>query len=279
MKNTLKTSFLRFNKAAFCCAACAILTSVSNAQTLISHYTLDGTVADSGSLGIDGALINSASFVSGGVGSFNQALSTDSVGSQNFFRADTSDNPAYGMNAITISMWVNLSSYNDGDRLVSNVTSANGFDLYLKSDVLSAGDYRLAFNFNSTSGAVQSADNVAYQTSEWVFLAVTYDSSIVSGDNVFFYVGDETSTIVMNDSAAKTGSINVGTADFEIGGTPATTGDRTPVALYNDVRIYNGALDLASLEAIRTAAIPEPAHFSILIGGFLLGLAVLKRRN
>ncbi|WP_269522247.1 LamG domain-containing protein [Coraliomargarita parva] len=249
----------------------------SEAQTLISHYTLDGTVADSGSLGIDGALLNDAGFTAGGAGSFSQALSTDSVGSQNFFRADTSDNSAFGLDAITIAMWVNISSFNDTDRLLSNVTSSTGFDFYLTNSGTSSGDYRLVFNFNSTSGAVYSSDDAALQTTEWVFVAVTYDSSIVSGDNVFFYVGNESTSLALTSGAQKSGSIVTSTADLEIGGTPATGNDRTPVSLFNDVRIYDGALSLSELEGLRVAVIPEPSTYAMGLG--LIGLLFVFARR
>ncbi len=275
MNHSDTSSLLHFGKIAILAA----LTSVgAQAQTLISHYTLDNTLEDSGTLGIDGELINSASFVTGGVGAFGHALST-ADGTQDFFRADTSGNAAFNLDAITVSMWVNVSAMSDGDRLVSSVTASNGFDLYFKSNALVDGDFRLAFNFNSTSGAVQSADNAGYQLGEWIFLAITYDSTIVSGDNVFFYLGNESNTVVVNDSDTKSGSIITSTADFEIGGTPATSSDRTPTALFNDVRIYNGVLNASELEALRVAAIPEPAQYANLLGMLLMGLAVITRRR
>jgi hypothetical protein len=254
------------------------MASSAQSQTLLSHYNLDGSLSDSGSLGIDGELINQASFTTGGVGIFDQALST-ADGTQDFFRADTSSNSAFNLDAITITLWVNLSQANDGDRLVSSLTATTGFDLYLKKDYLTDGDFRLSFGFNSTSGAVQSTDNAAYQLDQWVFIAVTYDSTITGSDNVFFYVGDEASGVVMNDSGSKTGSILTSTQDLEIGGTPASTSDRTPTALFNDVRIYDGALDLASLESVRTAVIPEPSQAALLFGFVTVGALALKRRR
>ena len=259
----------------------ALASTTLRGQALLSHYTLNGSGDDSGSLGIDGELIGDASYTEGGVGIYNQALST-ADGTQDFFRADTSGNTAFDLSAITISLWVNVSALNDGDRLVSSVTSTTGFDLYLKKDNLSAGDFRLAFGFNSTSGAVQSSDNVGYQANEWVFLAVTYDSTIESGDDVFFYLGSETNAVTMNDSGVKggaTGTITTSTQDLEIGGTPATSGDRTPSALFNDVRIYNGALDMTALEAVRTAAIPEPSQFAWFAGFIAVCATIVRRRR
>lgn len=250
----------------------------SQGQTLLSHYTMDNSLEDSGTLEIDGELINSASFQAGGAGTFDYALST-ADGTQDFFRADTSNNAAFALNAITISMWVNVSAFGDSDRLISNIGgSASGFEMNLKTGALTDGDYRISFGFNSTSGAVQSSDNVGYQLDEWVFLAVTYDSSIGTGDNVSFYLGSETDSVVMNDSDAKSGAIVASSSDLEIGGTPATSSDRTPTALFNDVRIYNGVLDTAALESIRASAIPEPAHTGVFVGALLMGLVVIRRR-
>lgn len=250
----------------------------SQGQTLLSHYTMDNSLEDSGTLEIDGELINSASFQAGGAGTFDYALST-ADGTQDFFRADTSNNAAFALNAITISMWVNVSAFGDSDRLISNIGgSASGFEMNLKTGALTDGDYRISFGFNSTSGAVQSSDNVGYQLDEWVFLAVTYDSSIGTGDNVSFYLGSETDSVVMNDSDAKSGAIVASSSDLEIGGTPATSSDRTPTALFNDVRIYNGVLDIAALESIRASAIPEPAHTGVFVGALLMGLVVIRRR-
>ncbi|MDA3874501.1 MAG: hypothetical protein PF795_11155 [Kiritimatiellae bacterium] len=133
----------------------ALMTAVAHGQAPLSHYSLDGTLTDSGSLGIDGELIGSAGFTTTdeGVGDFGEALST-SDGTQDFFRAATANNAAFGMDALTISLWVNVSERSSvvEDRLVSNLTSSNGFDLHLRHNNLTEGDYRLGFGINSTSG-------------------------------------------------------------------------------------------------------------------------------
>jgi hypothetical protein len=55
------------------------------------------------------------------------------------------------------------------------------------------------------------------------------------------------------------------------------------VALFNDVRVYDGALTLSQLEAIRTTAIiPEPSQYALLFGMLsvgMIGMARTRRRS
>lgn len=245
---------------------------VSHAQTLLSHYTLDGTVEDSGSLGVGGVLNNSATFTAsgGGVGIFDKAFSTGD-GVNRYFSAATGGNAAFGLDAMTITLWVNVSSGAGNDRLVSNITKSSGFDLFLSS--VNASSYRLTFGINGTSGGNTVSSTTSLDIGKWVFVAVTYDSV-----NVRFYSGDEETAAALNTTVSKeVGSIIASLSNLEIGGTPATGEDRTPVALFNDVRIYDGALSLSELEAIRgTAVIPEPSNYAAMLGVFSMGLLAMR---
>lgn|GEM_PF-6397881 len=259
----------------------------TNAQTtLLSHYTLDGNGTDGGSVGADGAPngTGSASYVSGGVGKFGHALSTTG-GTQDYFVAPTANNTAFGLSAITVAMWVNIDSGVNDERLLSNLTTSSGFDLRLTT--YSAGTegapdtFNLAFGFNSTSGAVQ-ASSANYVSDQWIFVAVTYDSTISEGPNVSFYSGNETTSLGLDGTGTKSNPITFSSSALEIGGTPASGSDRTPVALFNDVRIYDGALTAVELEAIRASAlstIPEPSQSALISGALLIGFAALRRRQ
>ncbi len=257
--------------------------AVGQAQTLLSHYTLDGTTADTGSIGINGTLNGDAAFSTAGtgVGNFSQALATGQNDTNDYLVVSGSANNAnYALDAITISLWVNLTSGANTDRLVSNITGSSGFDLLLNNfgtPTTTSGEYNLSFGFNSTSGAVQSASPL-YVTGKWLFVAVTYDSSLGS-DNVIFYSGDETTGVSLNDTETKSVSIVSSSSNLEIGGTPATGNDRSPDALFNDVRIYNGVLNLAQLEALRNGAIavPEPSGAAWLAGLCAIGFLGFKR--
>jgi hypothetical protein len=266
-------------------AAVCLSAPAADAQTLLSHYTLDGDGTDGGSVGVNGALSGGAAYGAGGsgVGNFDRALST-ADGTNDFFVATTANNAAFGLNAITIALWVNIDEGASTDRLVSSVNASTGFDFYIQNYTVGGGggsvdSFNLAFGFNSTSGAVQSASE-KYVSDKWLFLAVTYDAT--SGD-VLFYSGDEGNGVALNTSSSKAGSISASTSNLEIGGTPATGADRSPVALFNDVRVYDGALTLSQLEAIRTTAIiPEPSQYALLFGMLsvgMIGMARTRRRS
>lgn len=257
-----------------------------HAQTLLSHYTLDGAGTDSGTVGVNGTLTNQAVYgASGsGVGTFDKALST-ADGTNDFFSAATGGNAAFGLSAITIALWVNIDSANltEIDRLVSNITGSSGFDFTISKVTVAGGAggadlFEFSFGFNSTGARVTSAD-AQYVSDKWLFLAVTYDSGNAT-NNVNFYSGSEAAGVLLNDTltSATSGSIAASSSALEIGGTPASTGDRSPAALFNDVRVYSGALSLSQLEAIRVTVIPEPSQYALLFGVLSLG-AIAARRN
>jgi hypothetical protein len=261
-------------------AAIGLLAATVHAQSLISHYTLDGNGTDSGSIGVNGTLANSAAYTTNGsgVGIFNEALSTGD-GVNRYFSAATANNAAFGVSAITIALWVNIDSANSGgvvDRLVSNATASSGFDFTISKSTTGAGGaelFEFSFAINTTSAGAISAD-AQYVSDKWLFLAVTYD-----GANIRFYSGSETAGLLLNDVVAKTGSIVTSSSALEIGGTTATTNDRSPAALFNDVRIYDGALTSVQLEAIRVSAIPEPSQYALIFGLLSVGGIAMSRRR
>lgn len=268
--------------------ACLFAASL-DAQTLLSHYTLDGNGTDTGTVGVNGTPTGSAAYgASGsGVGIFDQALSSPG-GTNDYFTAATADNAAFALDAITIALWVKIDSTTSSqiDRLVSNVTGSSGFDFTISKTTAGAGAggadlFEFSFGFNGPSTRVTSADS-QYVSDKWLFLAVTYDSANAA-DNVKFYSGSETTNVLLNDTLTSftTGSIAISSSALEIGGTPASTGDRSPTALFNDVRIYSGALTLSELETLRAdvVPVPEPSQYALLFGAASLGAIALRRRR
>jgi len=264
-------------------AAVSLFAVAAHAQTLLLHYTLDGNGTDTGSLGKNGALVGSAAYTttSSGVGNFGEALSTAN-GTDDYLSAPTGGNAALGLSAMTLAFWVNIDSGANSDRLISNITTTSGFDLFLANYSAGTGAggadaFRLTFGINGTAGGnTVVSDDAQYVSDKWLFIAVTYNSTSVK-----FYSGSETTGLVLNDTVAKTGSIVASASNLEIGGTPATTSDRSPTALFNDVRIYDAALSLSDLEAIRGGAvsIPEPSGYAMVFGAISLGFLALKGRK
>ncbi|CAM2801027.1 LamG domain-containing protein [Rariglobus hedericola] len=257
-----------------------LLANSAGAQTLLSHYKLDGNGTDFGTLAVNGTTSGAAAFTNtgAGVGVFDKALRVG-TGATDHFVAPTANNSAYALSAITIALWVNVDTASMNDRLVSTLTGTNGFDLYMGGYTVGGGSggadlFNLTFVVNGTSGGVSST-SATYVSDKWLFLAVTY-----SANTALFYSGDLTTAASLKSTLSYAGgSIVASSADLEIGGTPATTNDRTPTALFNDVRIYSGALTALQLEAVRASTIPEPSQTALASGLLAFAFLIIQARR
>ena len=157
-----------------------------------------------------------------------------------------------------------------------------GFSLNINAPTdgtYSANDFRLGMFIGGLDGDGdpvfdfgQSID-IEGQGAQWLFVATTYDGT--SGDLTFF-TGTE------GGAATQLGSVFAALSPFQIETTngrfyvgkteAAPTADTSLEGFIDDVRIYDSALDLTALDAIRLenlpallsgATIPEPTSFSI----------------
>ena len=117
-----------------------------------------------------------------------------------------------------------------------------------------------------------SADN------EWRFVALTYDGS-QTADNVTFYNGGVDSEVVQfgNVGSSTVGAMIANESEFRVGATSGAGGSGP--LLIDDVRVYSGVLDAASLDAVRLSAVPEPSVTALFIGGAAALLGLRKRRG
>lgn len=260
------------------------LFATSAHAALLVQYNFDGGNANDTGTGTpaNGTLIGANSgFTSSTPGGSGLAYSTG-AGVNDYITTGTTVTPDAGppaklasLNAFTISMWVNLQAVPVlGDRLVSTWDGSNGIDFRINT--ASATNFPLVL---SVDGATTTSANVtAPSTNTWLFLAVTYDGSVTTG-NVRFYTGR---TDVAAAQLGGVGNSNAGVVAstggaLQIGGTPATALDRSPSAFFDDVRIYDTVLTATELEAVRASNIPEPASLG-LVGLSLLGLMARRRR-
>lgn len=102
---------------------------------------------------------------------------------------------------------------------------------------------------------------------DWLFLAVTYDGTSTV-DNAKFYIGDETTAVsqlgttvtidagqVFSTNTSNGGSLN---ARFAIGLTDAAPAADTALSGYqDDLRVYDGVLDLTALDGLRLENLPS----------------------
>jgi hypothetical protein len=202
-----------------------------------------------------------------------------------------------GIGKITVSTWLNLRAYpgasSSNARLAAKqaATTFGGFNFSLNGTTneggtagSSASDFRLGFfvGNNVSSGAADfgaafsGADVDA--ASKWVFLAVTYDNTLASG-NTQFYIGGVNSAVVPLGTAQTLPQVTIdgGAARFGVGFTDAApTADTSADGLQDDVRVYDQALTLLELESVRAANVPEPTSLAAM---GLAGAALLARRR
>lgn len=258
-------------------------TSVNAAPIPLLHYTFDeasGPALDSGSGdAANGTFSGSATRTTDTPGALpGRALSI--AGGTTDYVTSGDANKLDQLQQFTLTTWINLrGGPAQFDRLLSDHDATGGWDLFIENPSggggLSAGSFALSLTVDTGTGANSanlSADN------EWLFIAVTYDGTLTE-NNVRFYAGD-VSTGVATAGDPKTmnkGTTDANNADFRIGATARTASDRTPVADFDDVRVYGDVLTPAELESIRLANVPEPTSALMALSG--AGLAMLARRG
>jgi Concanavalin A-like lectin/glucanases superfamily len=195
-----------------------------------------------------------------------------------------------GLSSFTLTAWINLQgtptgnlrimskqgtgpafpgfSWNVADPVTGTRSASNfGLRLFIGGSLGFAGDPQL-------TGLSINADSV------WAFIAVSYDAAGGAG-NVSYYVGDAIAQAVLASSTTiVAGSVLDSTAKFGVGYTDAApAADTAPPGYLDDIRVYEGVLQPAEVEAVRQANIPEPASgLLVAVGCLALLSARIGRR-
>lgn len=267
--------------------------STGSAATSAYFYNTAGAAADlhggsgSGVSGLSGDLAfdNTASTRMGGV---------DSIPSGG--RAQVADSNALDfLSSFTLSGWFKIDptitgAYANG-RLITKNTGFFDNLMVLSNSRNVSGDGRLEFSLGTSTisaTTINSSYNSLLGESDWVFFAVTYDSTLAS-NNIKFYTGTTDDTVVLVSEhtylAGLTGDNNA-TLFF---GANAASNIRPFDGWLDNMRIFKneagignegtGALSLFQLEAYRALdTIPEPSVIGLAILGLGVLLSVRRRR-
>jgi chitodextrinase len=164
-----------------------------------------------------------------------------------------------GLSAFTITGWVNNKNSTEGaggNRIVSWINNGgNGVDLVYKTD----GSLQLGVNaWPDTSPARSSASkvttNVSAPAGNWIFFAVTYQSS---GGIVKFYFGNNTVDATLDvQRTYSQGAVGTAIGKLAIGAfndatRNASTYDRMFRGLIDDVQIHGSELTLSNIIGIQ----------------------------
>lgn len=269
------------------------MTLSSPAQTLILQYTYNEgtgtTVADSSGFGTaanatmsgNTSIANWSSNTPGAPGFSAQIFSP---GANHLDTINTSSSPSKlnSLTAFTVTTWINpQSQVLGGNRIFSTRGNGSftGIDWFFGGGVGSStnGTLVLVLGGNSTNYSSTVGTLTLDGSAGWLFLAATWDTST---STLKYYVGDPSTSVSQygaNVTTASIASTGVATGNLFIGSTNASPQNRTPNALFDDTRVYNGVLDLTALEGVRLAAVPEPG--TAVLWGVGLSIALCFRRR
>ena len=166
--------------------------------------------------------------------------------------------------AMTVTFWLNLrANPQANDCIVSDVpglaasppSGTGGWNIHIEgvSGAPTAGSFKLAFmvckSFGSSMSCNGSGSAAIDADHKWVFVAVTYDASLLQR----YYVGNETAAAAQSGSTfAFSYPLLDNSTAFRVGSdTSDPSVDHTPPAYIDDLRIYNTALTLAQINAVR----------------------------
>lgn len=264
---------------------CAVLPSVSQAATVLSHWDFDNaSIASPGESGGNVLLAaqGSGTLADGNIegntatgltGVFGEAFSFDGDGDKLylFARGSWANNPRVNgangdiasqtLNNFSISVWVNPTAFLGNDVIYgNNYVAGNGWDLRLVNG-------QLTMEARNGSTSVLSS-GTTLNTGVWSHVVMNYHD----GQADFF----------VNGSAA--GSASVGGAFTELGG--ATTnvqisreGSEAFNGSMDELWLFSGNLTSGEINALYTAnAIPEPGS-AALLGMTALGVLARRRRK
>jgi hypothetical protein len=228
-------------------------------NTPIAHWAFDegsGVVAHN-SAGTGDGTISGATWAAGKIGN---ALRFDGVNDY----VNCGHNAALGgMNAITVSAWINADTWKTGQgaRVISKMGSAAfSYDMSIYDN----GSRTTATSFYGQNGAITTFTTTPnFALNQWYFLTATDTGSVQK-----LYVNG----ILMNTQNTNTGAIFGNDSDIWIGEITNNYVSSTAFdGIIDDVRIYNYALSAEDVGKLYN--VPEPATL------LLFGIAGLVLRN
>ena len=184
---------------------------------------------------------------------------------------------AFGaLNSFTVCGWVNcrdLAVGWGGNRIVFGLVApgGSGFDLVHLAD----GSLQLGVNqWPDGSPAVSSAGRITADpntsAANWVFLAVTYDGALASGQ-VNYYFGNAQTPAALDVTRDYNRGALPGAGPLTVGNFGAAVGARNDTGpsnsrcfrgLFDEIKVYPAALTLAQIQTAQTSAALPPAQLA-----------------
>ncbi len=271
-----------------CVLATVTAFSTSSFGSLLVHYTFDepsGPAINHGTLGAsaDGSFNGAATRSSNTPNGQGYSLNTNGGAPGDYVTAGTPPEVAAIGNQFTLVAWINLQADpSDGDGIISIGSHGSGFSWQIEkasTGNISAKEFRMDIHANY-GGSLYSNDITVGDIDKWLFVAVTYKWNPwpTSRLDVVHYLGDLDTPVAEwgTGTHSSLGGVRSSNTDLRVGATTRQTYWDGPDAFIDDVRIYNEALTLEQIEAIRLSVVPEPT--SMALAGISCALLVRRRR-
>jgi len=223
--------------------------TVINGQTItgpVTNTTLSGPITNA--LPDDCAFNNTAASAPGGTG----GVALSATGNLNLGT----------LSQFTLTAWVkpvtDFSTLTSGEYpriIMAGATPAYDTSVTNGTALLGYNSGQLQFTVNT--GNLVTPTSVL-TGSDWVFVAVTYDSTL-SANNVNFYIGSRTATpVVVSTQTLTQGPVAFGTSAYAYLLNRSKL-DRAFAGWGDDFRIFSGALSQSALETVRASAVSNSA--------------------
>ncbi len=211
---------------------------------LILHYKFDGNVADSSGNGYNGSISGTSSYVNDRNGNTAAALNSTATNTpgNNYVSAGNPAKIQQLTNRVSISMWIFQQQswfgdgVNTGHTPLVNKWNGNGLYMGLISTTPGNPQNRVRWRINGT--AVNSNTNVPLL--KWTHVVCTYD-----GTTIRIYQNG-----VQTGSTAYSGTITNTAVNLLIGRQADGNGEITFRGNYDQLRIYNRALNLSEVQTL-----------------------------
>jgi hypothetical protein len=262
-------------------ALLAVLICASpRAGAQVLRYTFDeassGTTAalDSGTPpAANGSFVGAATRVPGMGGSLGALDLSANDGLGNWMTAGDADK-LDAMSGVTISMWVNLRGNTTNTAMLASDATPfqSGWSFEIGGATPSASHFSIEI-WMPGSGTGHSSTTAIDADHKWVMLAGTFDNS---SHVIQVYAGSPTSAMMARGSlsAAPGCTLGANAAEFQVGNQVFSPTENFKIPAWIDnVRVYNRALSLSELEAIRVSEVPEPSTAALCAAGIAVFLA------
>lgn len=267
------------------------------AQTLLAGWTFNNQSSQAASLTADlGTLAGTATFATGAGGSgatyTMNGDGTVTLGSGEFLTATSINSTSFSSLTSNVTIWASFtvlgspSTNNNGAFIgLLNAAPAMAGTTFYGTSLGSFGYEILNSNSSSTAPTVRSVGvlssgtviapgstyntvSVGTQTSG----AIVFNATGGTGFTYFDYVNG---TVNSRSSTSATPALNSFTS-LSVGRLNAGTLNYTTGLVLNEIRVYEGSLTVAQLNAI--APVPEPSIPGLLAGGVVLTMLRSRRR-